>query len=249
MLAEIAVLVSVGRHPASLRPRRADLDARAVELALRLGGRVHLIHAGGTAEPALSEYLALGAERLTVLRTPPQSDVAPALIAHLQTLQPALVLAGLRTEQGLGGGALPYAIAHGLGWPLAAAIADLALADGQAHLLQALPRGQRRALRAPLPLVATIDSTAPAPRLGAYALACHGSIEVRDAHAAAPPLPPLDELPAKRRPKRLQPPGQARQAEQQQTERVKLLIDPHPQDAARAIYDYLIAEGILRRGR
>jgi electron transfer flavoprotein beta subunit len=35
---KVAVLVSVGRHPASARPRRADADARAVELALGLPG-------------------------------------------------------------------------------------------------------------------------------------------------------------------------------------------------------------------
>ena len=36
MTIAIAVLVSVGRHPASGRARRADRDARAIELALRL---------------------------------------------------------------------------------------------------------------------------------------------------------------------------------------------------------------------
>jgi electron transfer flavoprotein alpha/beta subunit len=45
---DVAVLLSVGRHPASGRSRRADLDARALELALRLGNsvRLHAIHAG-----------------------------------------------------------------------------------------------------------------------------------------------------------------------------------------------------------
>jgi len=33
---DIIALVSIGLHPASNRPRRADHDARAVELGLRL---------------------------------------------------------------------------------------------------------------------------------------------------------------------------------------------------------------------
>jgi len=66
---DIAVLLSVGRHPASGRARRADLDARALELALGLAdtARVHAIHAGDPQEPALREYLGMGIGRLTVL--------------------------------------------------------------------------------------------------------------------------------------------------------------------------------------
>ena len=69
---DVAILLSIGRHPASGRSRRADLDARALDLALRLGPevRLHAIHAGDPAEPALADYLGMGLETLTVLRQP-----------------------------------------------------------------------------------------------------------------------------------------------------------------------------------
>ena len=44
---KVVTLVSVGAHPASARPRRAEQDARAVELGLRLAGQnLQLLHAG-----------------------------------------------------------------------------------------------------------------------------------------------------------------------------------------------------------
>ncbi|HAQ85137.1 MAG TPA: electron transfer flavoprotein subunit beta, partial [Pseudomonas sp.] len=43
----VITLVSVGAHPTSGRPRRAEQDARAVELGLRLvGDQLQLLHAG-----------------------------------------------------------------------------------------------------------------------------------------------------------------------------------------------------------
>src|SRR5215468_1972720 len=104
MALDVAVLLSIGRHPASGRSRRADLDARALELALRLGPgvRIHAIHAGDPAEPALADYLGMGIESLTVLRQPPGSDVLPALASRLAVLKPALIFAGLATEAGEG---------------------------------------------------------------------------------------------------------------------------------------------------
>ena len=48
---EVAVLVSVGRHPVTGRARRADQDARGVELTLSLAGaRISLLHAGALDE-------------------------------------------------------------------------------------------------------------------------------------------------------------------------------------------------------
>ena len=56
---EVVVLLSVGRHPVSLRRRRAPMDARALELALRLPEVSILgLHAGDPEEPALRDYLA-----------------------------------------------------------------------------------------------------------------------------------------------------------------------------------------------
>jgi electron transfer flavoprotein beta subunit len=49
-MVKVAVLLSVGRHPASGRTRRAPLDARALELALRLpDADISAVHAGDAA--------------------------------------------------------------------------------------------------------------------------------------------------------------------------------------------------------
>ncbi len=46
-MVDVAILVSVGRHPASGRARRAPSDARALELAFGLPpGRRDALHAG-----------------------------------------------------------------------------------------------------------------------------------------------------------------------------------------------------------
>jgi len=53
----IVALVSVGAHPLSGRPRRAEQDARAVELGLHLAGeRLQVLHAGDPQQEALRAY-------------------------------------------------------------------------------------------------------------------------------------------------------------------------------------------------
>src|SRR5690348_7452353 len=83
MTFEVAVLLSIGRHPASGRLRRADLDSRGLELALRLvedsaraGSqiRVHAVHAGTPGQPAIRGYLGMGVEQLTVLDIAASAD-------------------------------------------------------------------------------------------------------------------------------------------------------------------------------
>ena len=85
-MVDIAVLLSIGSHPASGRARRGPLDAQALELALRLveaghATRIHALHAGNPAEPALRDYLGMGLDRLEVLETAPGADPVPALTA------------------------------------------------------------------------------------------------------------------------------------------------------------------------
>lgn len=61
MSTKIISLVSIGAHPTSGRPRRAEQDARAVELGLQLAGdNLQVLHAGDVAEPALRAYLGMG---------------------------------------------------------------------------------------------------------------------------------------------------------------------------------------------
>jgi electron transfer flavoprotein beta subunit len=249
---DIAVLLSVGRHLASGRSRRAEIDARALELALNLGGRIHAIHAGDPGEPALREYLGMGLETLCVLRQPAGSDVVPALVRQLALIRPTLILAGAAAEQGPGSGMLPYLLARQLDLPLLPAVAGLALNGGLLDALQALPRGRRRQLRADLPAVVTVDRAAPAPRQSAYGRARRGAIDVIDM-AAGPRVPAgAREVAARPRPRRLKVMTGASAAErlraatEMQAGRGKLMVNPPAEEAARAIMDYLQSEGILR---
>ncbi|MEX1205848.1 MAG: electron transfer flavoprotein subunit beta [Dongiaceae bacterium] len=260
MVLDVAVLVSVGRHPASGRPRRADLDARAIELALALpfgpsadNIRLHVIHAGNPAEPALRDYLGMGTDSLTALEIPAEADPLPVLVEHLRRLRPGLVLTGGKAEAGPGSGFLPYALAAALDYAVAPAVVAIDLDTDRARLLQALPRGRRRALEAALPLLATVDRAASRARLAAYGPARRGRIETLPGAAETDPWRAAwREQPARPRPKRLRAAAGGSAADRLRAlaetpaGRGQLLIDPAPDAAARAIRDYLVAEGILR---
>jgi electron transfer flavoprotein beta subunit len=61
MSTNVISLVSIGAHPPPAAPRRAEQDARAVELGLQLAGdNLQVLHAGDIAEPALRAYLGMG---------------------------------------------------------------------------------------------------------------------------------------------------------------------------------------------
>jgi N,N-dimethylglycine/sarcosine catabolism electron transfer flavoprotein subunit beta len=250
---DIAVLLSIGRHPVSGRPRRADGDARALEMAMRLGPgtRLHAIHAGDANDPGLADYLGMGLDSLTVLRQPTGVDVLPALMEHLAKLKPALLLTGSAAEQGEGTGLLPYLLARQLGANLLPAVAALSLGGANIDALQALPRGRRRKLNAPLPCVVTVDRAAAPPRQSAFAKTRRGRILAIDLAAATAEALDAREIPARAKPKRLKimTRGSAaerlRAATEMQAGHGKLLVDPPAEEAARAIYDYLQAEGIL----
>jgi electron transfer flavoprotein beta subunit len=251
MSLDIAVLLSIGRHPASGRSRRADNDARALEMVLALSARIHAIHAGVPDEPALRDYLGMGLASLTVLRQPRDSDVVPALAQHLALLRPTLILTGSAAEQGPGSGMLPYLLARQLDLPLLPAIAGLAANGGLLDVLQALPRGRRRQLRANLPAIATVDRAAPDPRQSAYAKARRGVIAVIDMPAGPSVAAGAREVAARPRPRRLKVMTGANAAErlraatEMQAGRGKLMVDPSADEAAKAIMDYLQTEGIL----
>ncbi|MDC8802236.1 electron transfer flavoprotein subunit beta [Halomonas pacifica] len=210
---EVAVLVSVGRHPITGRARRADQDARGLELALGLerqlpGSRVGLLHAGPRSEEsesALRGYLGMGLDTLTLLEQAEGSDAIPALAEHLAAAPPQLVITGARAERGEGSGLLPYALAERLGWPLVNGLAAVEkVENGVATLLQALPRGQRRRLKVRLPAIVSVDAAAPAARQSAF-----GPARRAELAATSVPAEPDRELaewqlaPARKRPKRL----------------------------------------------
>lgn len=252
----ITTLISVGQHPKSGRARRAEQDARAVELGLKMAGaRSRLVHVGESGETGLRQYLGMGLPELTQLTAGPDADAVPALLAHLKREPTDIVLTGIRAEQGEASGMVPYLLAEQLGWPVVSRIADIRkVEDGKAEVLQALPRGQRRLLRVPLPFIATVDNAAPDARQYAYGPGRRGQL------AATASQAPVDEArqvweehPAKPRPKRLnvvkaksaadrfkaataKPQGQGGQVIRDGTDREK----------AEAIMELLVSEGVVR---
>ncbi len=166
----ITVLVGQRPHPVSGRWVKVPGDAIALALALQLAGPggVRLLSAGALDAQVARDYLALGARQIEILELPVGSNPVPALLEALQQLPLSgrdLVFTGLRGEQSLGSGALPYALARQLG---CAVLRDvLALEDeGDAwRLTQALPKGARRHWRLNRPAVLAIHpSAAPASR-------------------------------------------------------------------------------------
>ncbi|PMR74986.1 electron transfer flavoprotein subunit beta [Billgrantia endophytica] len=266
---EVAVLVSVGRHPVTGRARRADQDARGLELALSLAAfrpdsRVRLLHAGqrdDDNETALRGYLGMargvgtGLERLTLLEQPEGADVVPALAERLAATPPQLVVTGARAEQGEGSGLLPYVLAERLGWPLVNGLVEVeSIEDDRMTLLQALPRGQRRRIQVRLPAVVTVDGAAAPARQSAFGPARRGSIKV-EAALAVP-----DEAfagwtlsPARKRPRRLKIVKSASARDRFKAAAGKaqggggqLLTDVTPEQAAEAILRLLEEEGVMR---
>lgn len=114
-LARIAVLVSAGRHPVSGAPRYSRNDAAALDIGRALaaahGAQLEVLHAGDPGNPALEDYLALGAAHVEVLECDAQrDDVAAALAARLAGCD--LILTGTCAEGAFDSGMLPYQLAH-----------------------------------------------------------------------------------------------------------------------------------------
>ncbi len=182
MNTNVISLVSIGAHPTSGRARRAEQDARAVELGLQLAGdNLQVVHAGDVAEPALRAYLGMGLDELRVLEQPAGADALPVLTDYLRDVGAQVVLTGSQAETGEGSGMLPFLLAENLGWPLVVGLAQVeSINDGVAQVLQALPRGQRRRLKVRLPFLATVDNAAPKPRQSAYGPAQRGVLQAEE---------------------------------------------------------------------
>lgn len=210
---KMSVLISVGEHPLSARPRRAEQDARALELGLKLAPEnLNILYVGSTGDSAatavLKEYMGMGIDQLEVLDVPPKTDVILPLLEKLQQDCPDVVLTGIRAENGESSGMLPYLLSEQLNMAMLPAITDILCIDkttGFAEVLQALPRGQRRKVKVNLPFIASVDMAAAAPRQSAYGSAMRGHLKIdpvtRTMHDAEQEQWHIS--PAQARPKRL----------------------------------------------
>jgi electron transfer flavoprotein beta subunit len=181
---KIAVLVSVGRHPVSGTARYSRNDAAALTIALSLvkahDATLDVLHAGDPSNPALQEYLALGARSVEVLETADntsaaQTDAVALLAARLHGYD--LVLSGTRAEGAFDSGMLPYRVAHALGMPLVGAAVDLSVRDGCAQVRQFMPKGLRRRVEVQLPALIAVHPLANASPTYAYARLREGAIK------------------------------------------------------------------------
>ncbi len=172
---KIAVLVSVGRNPVSGTARYSRNDAAALTIALSLakthGATLDVLHAGDPSNPALKEYLALGARTVEVLEVPAtpelQGDPLAPLATRLQGYD--LVLTGTRAEGAFDSGMLPYRVANALDMPLVGAAVDLTIRDGCAEVRQFMPKGLRRRVEVRLPALIAVHPMANTAPSYAYA--------------------------------------------------------------------------------
>lgn len=170
-----AVLVSAGRHPVTGAPRACRGDAAALALGQRLvGDALRIIHAGAIDEPALKDYLALGAGMIEVVAAPNGQDIVSVMSGLLEDVD--LVLTGSRAESGAGSGLLPYALAKALGRPVVANVLDVEIEGVEALVRQFLPKGRRRGVAVSLPAILAVH---PLTKVGlgyAYARRLSGRI-------------------------------------------------------------------------
>ena len=152
----IAVLVSAGRHPVSGEPRHCHNDSLALALGLNLANKVNVFHAGTPSNPALQDYLALGATQIDVV--PNSGDMIENLAAQLTDAN--LILTGTRAENGEDSGMLPYLLAAKLNVPIVADALEIKANHEQLEVLQFLPKGRRRRVLVSLPAVVAVHPSA-----------------------------------------------------------------------------------------
>ncbi len=205
-LERIAVLVSAGVHPVNGAPRYSRNDASALALGLALAerhaARLDVFHAGDAANPALADYLALGAREVEVLSCGAGDDAAATLAARVQGYD--LVLTGTRAEGAGDSGMLPYQVAAALGCPCIGAAVDLDVDAGRVAVRQFLPKGLRRRVDAALPALVAVHPLANAQPRYAYARLRAGSVSpLRVTPCAAPDAGSWSNGPVERKPVRL----------------------------------------------
>lgn len=163
-MTRVVILVAAGHDPDDDEPRRGPLEARAIELGLRLTPDVDLLYAGDPEEPSLPCYLNMGVKRAFVVPITKQALPTPALIEALKNLSPDIVIAGAQALDGVGSGTVPYAIASALSWPLLPNAVDLKVKDDTIEVTQGLGRGRQRKVASHSPAIVTVAANAPSPR-------------------------------------------------------------------------------------
>ncbi|MFT2110632.1 electron transfer flavoprotein subunit beta [Marinomonas sp. 2405UD68-3] len=252
----IVSLISIGKHPQSGRERRADQDARAVELGLALSkDRLTVLHVGDAEQAALRQYAGMGLDEIQVLEAPSQADALIPLTDYMQEHAPTIILTGVRAESGESSGMVPYLLAEKLGWPMVPRIADIvSINDGMAEVLQALPRGQRRVIKVALPFIASVDTAAPEARQSAFGPASRAALTTQICAVETDDVAvKWAEAPARKRPKRLKIIKAKTAAERfkaatakPQGESGKVLIKESDQEKAQEILNLLVEEKVFR---
>ena len=157
---KIAVLVSGGRHPVSGQARHCRNDSLALQIGLDLNqsltSNIKILHAGEANNPALQDYLALGAAQINVV--PTTGDIVENLAAQLSNTD--LILTGTRAENGEDSGLLPYLLAAKLNCAIVADALEITLRDNKLEVLQFLPKGQRRRVLVSLPAAIVVHPSA-----------------------------------------------------------------------------------------
>ena len=194
MIKRIAALVSTAKHPSSGVARHCRNDSLAMAIGLNLAkqasAHMQIMHAGKPGNPALADYLALGAMQIDVIET--ENNIVESLARRLQDTD--LILTGSRAESGDASGLLPYLLAEKLNLPLVAHALEVKLVADKAEILQFLPKGKRRLVSVQLPAVVMVHPLAAVDLHYAFAKQITGEIVTLRAilPAIQPALPPAN---------------------------------------------------------
>jgi len=174
----IVVLVSTGRHPTSGVLRHCRNDSLALTIGIDLShsdaAKLDVLHAGNANNPALMDYLALGADQISVIPTEPDTDIVDSLAERLGDTD--LILTGSRAENGQDSGLLPYLLAEKLNIPTVANVLEVRQIGDKLEALQFFPKGKRRRVAVNLPAVIAIHPLAAVELRFAYARQLQGKI-------------------------------------------------------------------------
>ena len=157
-----------------------------------------MLHVGEAENPALRDYLALGAAQIEVIAA--GADLVSSLAEKLKHTD--LILTGSRAENGEDSGLLPYLLAARLNVPVVNNVLAVTALDSRLELLQFLPKAKRRRISVALPAVIAMHPLAAVALRYAHSRKEAGSISTScDDHAQ--PQTAWKKTPAKRMPIKL----------------------------------------------